>query len=101
MKEPWTQEELEQLIPKLEAQMRSVEEEHENIKPVPPLTEQECIDYLCRLVEIGTQRILTDSEVFLHGQLLAQFRQSVIASTLHKRGRYYVIHEDEIKAQMQ
>lgn len=94
---PWTHEELQVLIPKLEAKLKAVEdEEGGDVKPVPPLTKDECLDYFWRLMDSAAVRPLNKQEIFIHGQLLAQFEQAILAERLGKKGRYYVIPEDKI-----
>lgn len=90
---PWTREELQTLIPKLEKQLAEAEAEHEEeIKPLPLLNKEECLDYFYRLMDIAAERPLTKRECFMHGQLLAVFEQQVMAQILCKNpGRYYVI----------
>jgi len=94
---PWTHEQLQALIPKVEADLKRVEdEEGGDVKPVPPLTKDECLEYFWRLMDSAAQRALTKQEIFIHGQLLAQYEQSILAERLGKKGRYYVIPEDQI-----
>lgn len=99
-KSPWTREELNELIVNIEKAADKIEDEEaefgNDIKPVPPLTKQEALDYLNSIIDIGSNRILTRQECFIHGQLLAQFEQSIIAEHLGKKGRYYVIPEEKV-----
>jgi len=96
----WTHEELQAMIPKIEDRLDEAEakakEEGCTLKPLPSLTEEECKDYLFRLLDAASARTLTLDECYLHGQILAQFEQAVIARCLGKKGRYYVISEDNI-----
>lgn len=101
---PWTHNELQSMIPKIEARLEEAEaeakEEGTTLKPLPPLTEQECLEYFWRLMDSASQRPLTLEECGLHGQLLSQFQQSVMARCLGKKGRYYVISEDNVLEMM-
>ena len=103
---PWTREELQALVPKLEANLKRTEEDmdlffEEEIKPVPPMTENECFALLMGLMDQAHQRPLTRKECFLHGQILAQYRMAVAATVMGKKGRYYVIPEDAINQQVE
>jgi hypothetical protein len=106
---PWTFDDLEYLIPKLEKDLDDAEEEQkkeqlpgqEEVKPLPPMTEGECIEYFNRLLDAAGTRALTARECFLHGQLLAQFKQASIAAALGKKGRFYVISENDIAQMLQ
>ena len=97
---PWTQQQLDEMLPKIEKELDNLENEFEKeIKPVGPLTETEAIDYLMRLMDIAAVRPLTPEECFLHGQLLNVFKQAVQAETLgYKKagGRYFVMSEGDI-----
>lgn len=99
-RKPWTREELSQMLPPLQDLLEQIEKEEaevgNEIRPVPPLTKEEAVGYLTNLVEHGKNRNLTRQECFMHGQLLAQFEQAIIAEHLGKKGRYYVIPEDKI-----
>lgn len=46
---------------------------------------------------LATMRMLTEAEAFIGGQLLAQFQHATRATMLGKKGRYYVISEEEIE----
>jgi hypothetical protein len=99
MNKPWAHEELHEFFPeaktRLEKQIREIEA-NEEARPLPPLSKDECIKYFFRLMDAAVERPLTRKETFIHGQLLAQFEQSVLAESLGKQGRYYVISEDHI-----
>lgn len=101
---PWTREDLEYLIPKIERELTETEEEQrklqlpgqEEVKPLPPMTSGECLEYFCRLMDSSVERPLTARERFLHDSLLAQFKQASVAEALGKKGRYYLIDEQDI-----
>lgn len=101
---PWTHEELQAMLPRVEAQLEKAEEEAKaegaTLKPLPPLTEEECKQYFWRLMDSAADRPLTLDECGLHGQLLAQYEQAVMARCLGKKGRYYVISEDNVLEMM-
>ena len=93
---PLTQDEVEALIPKLEADLAEIEAEQEDARPLPAMTLSESQDRLLRLIGAATTRPLTGSEQFIAGQLLACYRMAVQAEMLGKKGRYFVIGEDDI-----
>lgn len=98
---PWTQEELDQLLPKvkkdLEKKIEETEaEQEEPVKPLPPMTKQEALDFLWRLIETTGERTLTSRERFIFSQLLAIFEQAILAERLGKKGRFYVVSEEHI-----
>lgn len=101
---PWTHEELQAMLPKVEAQLEQAEaeakEEGAILKPLPPMTVEECKEYFWRLMDSAAERPLTLDECGLHGQLLAQYEQAVMARFLGKKGRYYVISEDNVLEMM-
>lgn len=100
MKLPWTREELEAALPQVRAQLEAMEAEDPDAKPLPPMTEEECYDYMWRLMDSARQRPLTQQECFLFGQLVSNYRMAVKATTLGYTGRYFVISEDEVAAQI-
>jgi|SRR5581483_2922087 len=100
MRAPYTHEELQSLVPKIKEELEQLEAEEGPVKPIPPLAKEECIDYLFRIISAASDRPLTRSECFLFGQVLAQFEQSVIAETLGKKGRYYVLPEEVINKRL-
>jgi hypothetical protein len=94
---PWTRAELNQLLPKIEASIAEIAAtQEEPVKGLPPLTSQECLDLFFRILDIAATRPLTQRECFIHGQLLAQYKGAIIAETLGKPGRYYVVSEEEV-----
>ena len=99
MKDPWTFEELKALIPKIEAEMTRQEEEigHE-VKPLPPMTQDECMEMFVRLMDAAHARPLNKQECFLHGQLMSAYRQAVMAEMLgkDKNERYIVVSETQL-----
>jgi hypothetical protein len=96
MKSPWTHEELGAMKRRLAERCNQTEERRPNIRPVPPMTEAEAAELLQALAETALARVLTEDEVFLHGQLLAAYRMAVRASMLGRKGRYYVLSEEDI-----
>lgn len=101
MKEPYTLDQLREHLPelsnKLKKEIEEIEEEDERIRPLPPMTTDECLELLFRLVEIAKIRTFDCFESTLFGQLLANYRMAVQAETLGKRGRYYVMSEEDIQ----
>ena len=98
---PWTREELNALIPKIAQDLDKIEiDQGGNIKPLPPMTLAECGDLFSRLLDIAATRTLTNDECFMHGQLLSCYRHAVQAEMLGRKGRYFVVSEDEITSLM-
>ena len=100
---PWTHKELQELIPEMEKRLEETEaEQEEEVKPLPPMSVEECKTLLYRLMEYASERPLTARERFLHGQLLAQFQQAVMAEMLTKvkGGRFYCISEEMVQAEL-
>lgn len=98
---PWTREELDQLIPKIEAQISEIEDTRDGpVKPLPVMTLEECMRFFLRMLDVAKRRALSDDECFLMGQLLACYRMAVRADMLGKQGRFYVVAEDDIAALM-
>ena len=97
---PWTRAELDELIPparaRIDAAMAADEAEFGEIKPVGPMTHDECLDYFSRLLDVAQQRPLTGKECFLFGQLFQCFKQAVQAEMLGKKGRYYVVSAEQL-----
>lgn len=96
---PWTHDELQKLIPQLEAELKAEEDECDfELKPLPKLSQQECLDYFNRLMDTASERPLTNQECGLHGQLLCVFRQTVMAEMLGqgKDKRFMVVSEDDV-----
>jgi hypothetical protein len=94
---PWTPEELEKLIPKVKASLEELEAEDEDIRPLAPMTAEECKELFFRLLNTAITRMLTKNEIDILSQLLACFEMAIRAETLGKKGRYIVLHEDDIK----
>lgn len=94
---PWTRDELETLLPKLKQELADIEaaEPHE-IRPLPPMTREECQDYFNRLMDTAAERPLTSAECFIHGQLLCNYQHAILAESFGKKGRFFVISEEEI-----
>jgi len=96
MTSPWTHEELEEIKSRLKERIDRTEAEHPNIRGLPPMALDEAKDLLLALASTAMERVLTEDEAFLHGQLVAAFGMAVRAETLGHRGRYYVISEQDI-----
>lgn len=93
----WTQAELDVLIPKVEQRLAAMEEEWgQEVRGLGPMTPGECLDYLNRLLDHAVERPLTHQECFLHGQLMACYEMAVRAEMLGKKGRYFVVSEEQI-----
>lgn len=97
MRPPWSLEELQQLLPRVRATIEEMEADCPGVRPVPPLAVEETLNLLLSLFGQAVERPLTNEESILGGQLLAQFQQAVTAETLGKRGRYYVLSEEQIR----
>ena len=97
---PWTRDQLDELIPEIQQELDDIEKDfEEEVNPIPPLTADEAAEYIMRLLGAAKERLLTDHECFLHGQLLSVFKMAIQAETLgHKKagGRYFVVSEEEI-----
>ncbi len=97
MRPPWTHEELDAMLRSTREHIAQTEAAYPEARGLPPLTEDEARDLLFFLVETGRERILTEAECFLHGQLLAAYKMAIMAQKLGKPpGRYYVIAEADI-----
>ena len=96
----WTQEELDRILPKLEKEVIKIQEEEledgNTIKPLGPMTKNEAMDYFNRITDTALTRPLTRQETFLHGQLLSVYEMAILAETLGKKGRYFVLSEDKL-----
>lgn len=102
---PWTREELDKMKSLAVGLIKEHTEEEaaagNDIRPLPPMTVEEASDYILSLVEVGQTRLLTRAECFMHGQLLAVFKQAVQAEMLGKKGRYMVISEEQMSQYQQ
>ncbi len=97
----YTREKLDVLIPKLEgllsdAETRARDDGTGEITGMPPMTRSEAMDFLHRLMELAHQRPLTLAECFMHGQLMNVFEQAIRAEMLGKKGRYFVVSEEQL-----
>lgn len=93
---PWTQEQLDGFLSKLETEIVRVEDENPNARPLPPMTVDECKGFFGRLLDIAHARALDAEECLLMGQLLAVFQFAVRAETLGKKGRFFVMSEEDV-----
>lgn len=93
---PWTREELKALIPVLDRELTNAENEYRNVKPLPPMTVEECEQLHRGLLDIAGERALTMEECFMMGQILACYQSAVRAEMLGKKGRYFVVAEDQL-----
>lgn len=100
MREPWTLVELEQLLPRLAAEVAAAEFSDPDIRPLGPMTVPECQDLFARLLGLATERPLTREECFLHGQIEACLVMAAKAEALGYKGRHFVVAEDEILDRM-
>jgi len=96
---PYTIEDLRRLLPRLKDQVQQMATP--DARPLPKMTVDECMEMHCRLMDIAGERALTTEECFLHGQLMCQYKQAVTAEVLGKKGRYYVVSEDNIAEMVQ
>jgi hypothetical protein len=94
---PYTHEELRELRERLQVRLKAIEEERPNIRPLPPMTEEEAKTLLLDLIGAGTQRLLTQDESFMAGQLLSAFCMGVEARMLNRPGRYFVMSEADVE----
>lgn len=97
MNTPWTYEELQQMLGTVTKQIEISEAENPNARPVLPLSEEEAFGLIFKLVGLAEARALTGDEVFLFGQLIANYRMSVEARMLGRKGRYFVISEAQLE----
>lgn len=100
-KRPYTREQLDRMIPKVKAllardEAAAIEDGIGEITGMPPMTRDEALEFLSRLVAAGQERLLTRHEGFMHGQLMSVFEQAVRAEMLGKKGRYFVVSEEQI-----
>ena len=93
---PYSREELAALRKRLEEQLGDLERDYPEVRPLPPMDEEEAKALLLGLMETATIRLLTVDESFLAGQLLSAFRMAVQAGMLGKRGRFFVIEEEAL-----
>lgn len=93
---PWTHEELQALLPKLKQEMADIEVNEPHIRPLPPMSLDEVMNYFDSLMDIAAERPLKPEECCIHGQLLCNYRHAIRAELLGKRGRYFVVGEEEI-----
>lgn len=96
---PYTIEDLRRLLPYIKDRIQQMA--RPNARPLPKMTVEECMEMHVRLMDIAGERALTLDECFLHGQLMSQYRQAVTAEVLGKKGRYYVISEDDVAEMVQ
>jgi hypothetical protein len=91
----WTFAELDEVLPRLRAHLDAVEaNQEEHVQPLPAMTVAECREYLNRVIDCASERVLSQRECFVFGMLLANYQMAVTAEVLGKKGRYYVISEE-------
>jgi hypothetical protein len=56
MKPPWTREQLDALVPVIEAKMAEAEGQGYDVHPLPPMDVRECIDYLAAASKLRKQQ---------------------------------------------
>jgi hypothetical protein len=98
---PWTREQIDELIPKVKQNLAEQEANDPELRPLPPMTVEECKEYFFCLVDIASTRALNENEAGILGQLLSVFQFAVRAETLGKKGRFFVISEDDISKMIQ
>jgi hypothetical protein len=97
MHSPYSREELDAMKNRLEEELRSFERQYPEVRPLPPMNEDETKALLIDLMEVAASRILTGDESFFFGQLLAAYRMAIEARMLGRpAGRYYVIAEADM-----
>ncbi len=97
MRSPWTHEELVAMRERTRTKIEQTEEANPDARGLPPLTEDEARDLLRALIDKAAERALSQSECFLHGQLLAGYKMAIQAKMLDwPPGRYFVISEADI-----
>jgi hypothetical protein len=64
------------------------------------MSRDEVLEYIGRLLTIATTRPITEPERFIFEQLLSNFRAAVLAEAMGKKGRYFVLSEDDIGRMM-
>jgi len=97
MKLPWTHAELAELKRSMGKRLESTEAERVNVRPLPPLSEQEAHDLLNSIIDRAFDRALDSDECFLHGQALACYRMAIEVRMLGREGRYFVLSEADIE----
>jgi hypothetical protein len=98
---PWTLDEVREFLPVLKQRVEEHEAMDENIRPLPPMNGEECEEMFFRISELALERPLTLAEHCLLGQVMANYRFAIRAETLGKKGRYFVLSEDDITKMMQ
>ena len=99
---PWTREELRAMLPRVEEKLDEAEAcfAPGAVRPLSPMTVSEARELILSQIHLSTSRILTAEESHLAGELLAVFEMAVRAEMLGKRGRYFVVSEDQIDGMM-
>jgi hypothetical protein len=96
----WTQAELDELLPSLDARIATIESLSPNFRPLPPMTVEEALGRFAALFDIAGKRPLTDDERFLGEQLLSVFAMAVRAETLGKKGRYFCMSQEQVEMEL-
>jgi len=94
---PYTHEELAEMRTRLSNSIQQAEHDNPGARPLPPMLEQDARDLLLELTKIAVERLLTSSESFMAGQLLAVYRMAIEARMLGHHGRYYVVSEADVE----
>jgi hypothetical protein len=98
----WTHEELSELKRKIESSLRATERKYPDIRPLPPMDEEEARDLLHEFFSAAAERLLAESESVMMGQLLAAYAMAVEARMLGmKKGRYMVLSEEQLRSMQQ
>lgn len=98
MRDMLSQEEVDQLLPRLAAAIERVEADDPTARALPPMTVGECLERFYGLMDTAATRPLTLEECRLHGQLLSVYMQAVRAEVLGRKGRYFVMSEEDLLA---
>jgi hypothetical protein len=93
---PWTHEQINEFLPNLKTDLAKQEKANPNIRPLPPMTVEECRDFFFRLMSLASSRAITHDECCIMGQLLSVFQSAVRAEALGHKGRFFVVSEEDV-----
>ena len=96
MRSPYSHQELADMNASLKAQIEQTEQEHPEVRALPPMSEPEARELLMSWIATARHRQITEGEAFLMEQLLSAFGMACRAEVLGYKGRYYVISEDRL-----
>jgi hypothetical protein len=100
MNHPYSHEELTDLRRRLGTRIEEHERENPNIRPLPPMTVEEAKEFILAFADAAATRVLTTDEVTLIGQGLAVYKMAVEAEMLKRKGRYFVLSEEDLERMM-